>query len=77
MWTGFLIVIEVRTKNTLQVSCVQYDDMVEALSTYTADQAFNVRILPWRARSRDDFLDAHVLDPLAEELAVDRVTISN
>ena len=36
----------------------------------------NVWILPRRARSRDDFLDAHVLDSSLEVMAVDRVAIA-
>ena len=51
--------------------------MIEALSTDTADQAFNVRILPWRAVCGHRLLNAHVLDPLAEELAVDRITVAD
>ena len=51
--------------------------MIEALSTDTADQAFNVRILPWRAVCGHHLLNAHVLDPLAEELAVDRIPVAD
>ena len=49
--------------------------MIEAVATDTADQAFNVRILPWRSWSRDNILNVHVLDALVEEVTVDRVTI--
>ncbi len=56
---------------------VEHDDMIEALSTDTADQAFNVRILPWRSWCRDDFFDAQVLNALAEVHAVGAVTISD
>ncbi len=51
--------------------------MIEALSADTADQAFNVRILPWRSWRRDDFFDAQVLDALAEVHAVDSVSVSD
>ena len=37
----------------------------------------NVRVLPRRSGSRDHFFDTHVLDALSEELAVDRITITN
>ncbi len=46
--------------------------MIEELATDGTDQPLNERILPRRSRSRNDFLDAHVLDSPAEELAVDR-----
>ena len=51
--------------------------MIKALSADTADQAFNVRILPWRSWRRDDFFDAHVLDTLAEVHSVDAVAVSD
>ena len=50
--------------------------MVETVASDTADQAFNMRILPRRAWRRNDFFNVHVLDALALGLAVDRVTIS-
>ncbi len=71
-----MIVCEIAAENSAQVGFVEYDDMREALSADTAVQAFNVRILPWRSWCYDDFVDAHVLDPLAEELAVDGVAIA-
>ncbi len=71
-----MIVCEVAGKTSPQVGFVEYDDMRKALSVHTAVQAFNERVLPWRSWFRYDFFDAHVLDPLSEELAVDRVTIS-
>ncbi len=56
---------------------VEYDDMFETLSADTADQAFNVRILPGRSWRRDNFFDAHVLDALAELHTVDAVAVSD
>ena len=52
------------------------DDMIEELATDGTDQPLNERILPRRSRSRNDFLDAHVLDSLVEELVVDRSSMS-
>ncbi len=71
-----MIVREVARENSSQVGFVEHDDMVDALSADTADQAFNVRILPWRSWRRDDFFDAHVHDALAEVHAVDPVAVS-
>ncbi len=51
--------------------------MIEAFSTDAADQAFNIRILPWRAVCGHHLLNAHVLDPLPEELAVDRIQVAD
>jgi hypothetical protein len=71
-----MIVVQVRSEDSSEVSLVEHDDMFEALSTDTADQAFNVRILPWGSWRRDDFSDAHVADALAEVHAVDAVAVS-
>ena len=76
MGTDFVIVREVRGQDAFQVSLVEHDEMIKTLSPDRADQAFDVRRLPWRPVCDDDFLDAHVLDALAEVHAVDPVVIS-
>ena len=76
MSAGFVIVHEIACQDSPQVGFVEHDDMVDTLSADTADQAFNVRILPWRSWRRDDFFDAHVHDALAEVNAVDPVAVS-
>ncbi len=68
-----MVVREVAGEDSSQVGFVEYDEMREALSADTAVQALNVRILPWRSWCYYDFVDAHVLDPAAEELAVNGV----
>ena len=72
-----MIVREVARENSSQMGVVEYDDMGETLSADTADQAFNVRILPWRSWRRDDFFDTHVPDALAEVRGVDSVSVSD
>lgn len=56
---------------------VEYDDMVDTLSTDRTDQAFHIRVLPGRAIGDDDLLDAHVLDAIAKVLAVNCVSVTN
>lgn len=58
------------------MSFVKNDDMRKALSPNRANQTFAIRILPWRARRRDDFLDAHVLHTLLKQVTVDAVAIT-
>ena len=58
------------------MSFVKNDDTRKALAADTSDQAFRVRILPWRARRCDDFLDAHVLHTLLKRVTVDAVAIT-
>lgn len=55
---------------------VDNDHVVEAFAPNRADDSFDVWGLPGRARGRDDFLDAHVLDAIAEGLSVDPVAIA-
>ena len=49
--------------------------MIEALAPHGADEAFPKGILPRTAGRRENFRDAHVLDTMAEPLAVDLVAI--
>ena len=51
--------------------------MIEALATHGTDQPLNEWILPRRPIGDDDFLDAHMLDPPAEERTVDGVAIAD
>ena len=55
---------------------VENDDVVEALPPDRSDQTLAVWILPWRARSCDDFLDTHRLDAPDEIGAQDAVAIA-
>ena len=71
MSARFVIVCEIDRKNSSQVDFVEHDKMIKAFA-----QAFNVRILPGRSWCRYDFFDAHVLDTLTKDLAVDRISIA-
>ena len=51
--------------------------MIEALAPHGADEAFRKGILPGTAGRRENFRDAHVLDTMAEQLAVDLVAIAD
>lgn len=73
----FMVIVEIRIENAREMSLIENDDMVKALAAYRAYHSLHVRILPWRSWRRDDFFDTHVLDALAEELAVDPVAIAN
>ena len=53
------------------------DNLVEAIAANSSVQAFKVRVLPWRSRSLNDFLDAHVLDAILEVLSIDTIAIAN
>ena len=51
--------------------------MIEALATDRSDKSLDVRRLPGRTVCDHDLLDTHVLDPLAQEIAVDRIPITD
>ena len=55
---------------------VDDDHVIETLSSDRADQAFDIRILPWTRRRGDDFSDAHANHPALKNVAVDAVAIS-
>lgn len=46
MGSGLMVVTEIRSQGSLQMPRVQNDEMVQAVSSYRADRAFNIRILP-------------------------------
>ena len=75
MRSVIMIIFEIRTKHAFQMSLVQDDDMICALSPDRADHSFNKRVLPRAARGRDHFFDAHVFHSTAEENAIDRIPI--
>ena len=77
MCSILVVVREVARENPSQVGIVENDDMFEALSANGTDDSLYVRRLPWRTVCNHDFLDTHVLDPLAKEIAVDRVSVAN
>ena len=72
-----VIVIQIGSENTSQMAFIENDDVIEALPPDRADNPFNVGILPWRTRCRDDFIDAHGLDSGVDQQPVNAVPIPN
>ena len=70
-----MIVSHERLKVLVQASFIEHNHMIEALTTYGADHAFNVGALPWRARRRQHLFDSHGLDLFNEFAAEDPVAI--
>src|SRR6516162_9285475 len=50
MGPGPMVVTEIRSQGSLQMSRVQDDEVVQAVSSYRADQAFDVGVLPGTPR---------------------------
>jgi hypothetical protein len=55
---------------------IQNDHLLEHLTADTANESFDVRILPWRVRCDDGLVDAHVPHPLPKGRGVDTVPIT-
>ena len=58
------------------MTLVQDDDMIEALTAYGADQAFDIGILPGRARGDAHLVDTEAFHTAPESFAVDVVTVT-
>ena len=77
MWTIRVVVLEVLTENSNQMCLVQDDDVIKALATNRADQAFCVSVLPRGTWCRQHFLDSQIGDSRANDISVDTVAISD
>ncbi len=69
------MILKVRSEDALQMLLVEYNDVAKALTTDRADESLHVGRLPGRPISDHDLLDGHMLHALAEELAVDRISV--
>ena len=55
---------------------IENDDMIQAVSADGTDQALNERILPRRARRRDDRFYTQALDPSLHGFTIDAISVS-
>ena len=76
VWPHGVVVGEVRPQETTQMSVIENEEMVEALSSNRADDPLCEGILPGRAGGGEDLASSHTLDSPRELLAVDRVSIT-
>ncbi len=65
MRSGFVVILKVGRQHTAQVTLTEDDDVIEALAAHRANDALDVGVLPRRARCRNDLLDSHHLDAIA------------
>ena len=66
-----VVVLEVRSKNALEVAFVEHNYMIQTLAPDRADQTFDVGILPGRSPGRGNLLDTHVRNSILEMVSVD------
>jgi len=58
------------------MSLIENNDVIQTVSAYWSDNTFTKRILPWRARSRDNLLDIQTSDPTLKLLSINRIPIT-
>ena len=70
-----VIVGEIGFEQTVQVSLVEHDDVIQTLAPHRTDQPFDVRGLPRRVRGDADFLQAQSLGAALELQSVNAVAV--
>ena len=70
-----VVIIKVRNHMAPERDLIQDDDMVEAFSADRADQPFDVRALPRRSESGENFADFQAFDQRPEGGAIDAVAV--
>jgi hypothetical protein len=70
-----VIVGEIGFEQTVQVSLVEHDDVIQTLAPHRTDQPFDVRGLPRRVRGDADFLQAQGLGTALELQAVNPIAV--
>jgi hypothetical protein len=71
-----MIISEVLAKDSTQVPLIENNNMIQTVSAYGPDNSLNERILPRRARGRNDLLDTQALDPSSNLLTIDGIPIT-
>src|SRR6266478_1700363 len=77
MSSGIEIVAEISFENPSQMQFYEDDDVVEAVSANASDEPFRKRILPRTLRSCKHLFNAHSLNPAAELITVDSVSVTD
>ena len=70
-----MIVVDVFAQDLSRVPIVEDDHVVEALAANASNDSFDVRALPWRARRRENLLDAESRDATFEVRPVDSIPV--
>src|SRR5215472_13686298 len=76
MTTGVMVVGDIGSKNSTERFRAQDDHVIQAFSTQGTYQAFDVRRLPGRLRSRQHLLYRHAQRLFPEGFTVDLVTVA-
>ncbi len=76
MCAPMVVIIEIARKRILEVSFIQYDDLIQALPSNRADDSLRVRVLPGTPGSNQHFINSHTVHPLLKVVPVHLVPIA-
>src|SRR5215831_2045544 len=76
MGSQSMIVLNIGFERPACRAFMQYDYMIEALTTNGSDDSLYVGSLPRRARCRQNFADGHISNLLSEVVAEDRIAVA-
>src|SRR6266850_5853715 len=71
-----VVVREVAGEGAAQVPFAKVEDVIQTLAPDRADEPLREGILPGAVRRREDFTDAHALQPLPQHVTIDAVAIA-
>ena len=70
-----MIIIEIAGQNSCQMTIVQHDDMIQAISPDAANHALHKCILPGASRRSEHLFNAHALDTLLGLAPIDSIPV--
>ena len=70
MRSRLMVISKIRRKHAAQVALVEYDEVIETLSTDRTNDALHISVLPRRARCSNNLFDAHHTNAIAEILTI-------
>ena len=71
-----MVIADVLANDSTYMSFVEGDDMVQTISADGSDNPLTKRILPWRTRRRDKFLDTQTFDPSLNHITINRIPVA-
>ena len=71
-----MIIGKIGFEQTVQVSLVEHDDVIQTFAADRTNQPFDVRRLPRRARRNPDFLQAQSLGAASELQTVNAIAVT-
>src|SRR5262245_38928612 len=74
---GFVVVKRIERQDPVQMPLAENEDMIQALAAKRPDQAFNIWVLPGRARCDRAVAYPHPSHPVGEGLSVRSIIVAD